>query len=165
MSLYRIVRTIVSTLVVFLAVMVSVSLAQGITRPKQGQGGSVVQGAAGTQGSTGDKGLQHCDKPMGAVAVVEPQDYVMQRLSGYGLRSPVPLIRMMIQQSTCFIVVERGVGMQNVMQERALASSGQLRQDSNMGGGQMVTADYILTPAVIFSDQNAGGAGGGLGGF
>ena len=33
--------------------------AQGITQPKQGQGGSVVKGAAGTNGSTGDKGLEH----------------------------------------------------------------------------------------------------------
>ena len=47
--------------------------AQGITQPKQGQGGSVVKGAAGTEGSTGDNGLEHCDKPMGAMAVVEPQ--------------------------------------------------------------------------------------------
>ena len=47
--------------------------AQGVTQPKQGQGGSVVKGAAGTEGSTGDNGLEHCDKPMGAMAVVEPQ--------------------------------------------------------------------------------------------
>ena len=67
----------------------------------------------------------------------------------------------MIQQSNCFLVVERGVGMQNMMQERALAKSGELRQDSNVGGGQMVTADYILTPAVVFSENNAGGVGGG----
>ena len=40
---------------------------------KQGKGGSVVQGAAGTEGSKGDNGLEHCDKPMGAMAVVEPQ--------------------------------------------------------------------------------------------
>jgi curli biogenesis system outer membrane secretion channel CsgG len=102
---------------------------------------------------------------MGAVAVVEPQDYIMQRLSGYGLSSPVSLIRLMIQQSNCFIVVERGIGMQNVMQERALASSGNLRQDSNMGGGQMVTADYVLTPSVVFSEDNAGGFGGAIGGL
>jgi hypothetical protein len=152
-------------LVICLAAPVSAAFGQGITQPKQGQGGSVVQGSAGTQGSVGDKGLQHCDKPMGAVAVVEPQDYVMQRLSGYGLRSPVPLIRMMIQQSNCFIVVERGVGMQNVMQERALAASGELRQGSNMGGGQMVTADFVLTPSVVFSENNAGGVGGAVGGL
>ena len=29
-----------------------------------------------------------------------------------------------------------------------------------MGGGQMVAADFILTPAVVFSESNAGGVGG-----
>jgi curli biogenesis system outer membrane secretion channel CsgG len=138
--------------------------AQGVTGYKQGQGGSPVQGSAGTAGSSGDKGLEHCDKPMGAMAVVEPQDYVMQSLSRYGLSSPVGLIRLMIQQSNCFIVVERGIGMQNIMQERELAAGGQLRKDSNMGGGQMVSADFIMTPAVVFSEDNAGGVGGVLGG-
>jgi hypothetical protein len=51
------------------------------------------------------------------------------------------------------------------MQERALASAGQTRQDSNMGGGQMVTADFVLTPAVAFSENNAGGLGGAAGGL
>jgi hypothetical protein len=86
-------------------------------------------------------------------------------LTRYNLSSPVGLIRMMIQQSNCFIVVERGAGMQNVMQERALASSGQLRENSNMGGGQMVSADFVLTPAVVFSENNAGGVGAGVGGL
>jgi len=61
---------------------------------------------------------------MGAMAVVEPQDYVMGALARYNLQSPVGLIRMMIQQSNCFIVVERGQGLQNMMQERALAGGG-----------------------------------------
>jgi curli biogenesis system outer membrane secretion channel CsgG len=135
----------------------------GITGYKQGQGSTPVTGAAGTGGSSGDA-VQHCNKPMGALAVVEPQDYIMQSLNRYGLQSPTSLIRMMVQQSNCFIVVERGVGMQNVMQERDLAASGQLRQGSNMGGGQMVTADFILTPNVIFQENNAGGVGGALGG-
>jgi hypothetical protein len=139
--------------------------AQGITQPKQGQGGSVVQGAAGTDGSTGDKGLEHCDKPMGSVAVVEPQSEVMSALTRYRLSSPVGMIRMMIQQSNCFIVVERGAGLQNVMQERALASSGESRQGSNMGGGQMMAADFVLTPSVVFSENNAGGVGGAVGGL
>ena len=54
--------------------------------------------------------------------------------------------------------------MQNVMQERELNKSGELRQGSNMGGGQMVSADFILTPSVVFSEGNAGGIGGALGG-
>jgi hypothetical protein len=151
---------------IFIACSLSSAAYAGVTDTKEGQGGSVVQGAAGTSGAVGDTGdLAKCDKPMGAVAVVEPQDYVMQALSRYSLGSPVSLIRLMIQQSNCFIVVERGMGMQNMMQERALADSGQLRQDSNMGGGQMVSADYILTPQVVFSESNAGGAGGALGGL
>ena len=139
---------------------------QGITDMKKGEGGSAVQGSAGPSGAPGAASdLERCDKPMGAVAVVEPQDYVGRALARYQLGSPVGLIRLMIQQSNCFIVVERGMGMKNMMQERALDKSGELRQDSNMGGGQMVTADYILTPAVAFSENNAGGVGGGLGGL
>ena len=139
--------------------------AQGITQPKQGQGGSVVKGAAGTEGSTGDNGLEHCAKPMGAMAVVEPQSQILTALARYKLSSPVGLIRLMIQQSNCFIVVERGAGMQNLMQERQLASAGEARQGSNMGGGQMVAADFVMTPAVAFSESNAGGIGGGAAGL
>jgi hypothetical protein len=139
--------------------------AQGVTGQKPGKGGSVVQGSAGTNGSQGDNGLQHCEKPMGAVAVVEPQSEIMLALTRHGLSSPVSLIRMMIQQSNCFIVVERGVGLQNVMQERQLSDAGELRQNSNMGKGQMVTADFVLTPSVVFSENNAGGVGGAVGGL
>jgi hypothetical protein len=133
---------------------------------KKGKGGSDVQGAAGTQGAQGAAtDLEKCDKPMGAMAVVEPQDYVMGALARYNLQSPVGLIRMMIQQSNCFIVVERGQGMQNMMQERALAGGGEMRSNSNIGGGQMVAADFIMTLVVVFSENNAGGLGGALGGL
>jgi hypothetical protein len=158
-----IMRTSVLALVLALGAA-SVAMGQGVTGYKQGKGASPVQGAAGTSGSSGDNGIEKCDKPMGAMAVVEPQDYVMASLSQYGLQSPVGLIRLMIQQSNCFLVVERGQGMQNVMQERELAKSGELRQGSNMGGGQMVSADFVLTPAVVFSEGNAGGIGGAIGG-
>ncbi len=132
-----------------------------VTGYQQGKGGSPVQGAAGTNGSTGSA-VQHCDKPMGAMAVVEPQDLVLQSLLRYNLSSPTALIRMMIQQSNCFIVVERGIAMQNMKQERALAGSDELRSGSNIGSGQMMGADFILTPNVVFSESNAGGLGAGL---
>lgn len=145
--------------------LASAQAAEGPLATKKGSGGSEVQGSAGPGGSQGDNGNEKCDKPMGAMAVVEPQDYVSQSLSRYGLQSPTGIIRMMIQQSNCFIVVERGMGMQNMMQERALAESGELRQGSNMGGGQMVSADFVLTPNIVFQENNAGGVGGALGGI
>ena len=158
---------VVRAVAALLCSLFAVAVAQaGILDTKKGKGGSEVQGAAGTQGAQGAASdLERCDKPMGAVAVVEPQDYVMAALSRYNLQSPVSLIRMMIQQSNCFIVVERGQGMQNMMQERALAGGGEMRGGSNIGGGQMVAADFILTPTVVFSESNAGGVGGALGGL
>ncbi len=127
---------------------------------------NTVSGSAGPDGAkNASAALEKCDKPYGTLAVSEPQDYVGQALMSYGLPSPVGLIRMMIQQSNCFVVVERGRAMKNLMQERELASGGQLRSGSNMGGGQMVTADYVLTPDVVFSNKDAGGVGAALGGL
>ena len=109
--------------------------------------------------------LERCDRPFGTMAVVEPQQQHMQYLSRYQLGSPASLLRMMAQQSNCFVVVERGVAMQNMQQERALAASGEMQADANMGGGQMKAADFILTPAVMIDNPNAGGAGGAVGGL
>jgi hypothetical protein len=146
-----------------IAALSPIAYGQGITGMKKGEGGSAVQGSAGPGGSSdAPSDLERCEKPMGTVAVVEPQSHVVASLARYKLGSPTGLIRLMVQQSNCFLVVERGVGMQNLMQERALAASGELRQGSNMGGGQMVTADFVLTPAVVFSEDNAGGVGGGI---
>lgn len=128
--------------------------------------GNVVSGGAGPDGAKGaSPQLEKCERPFGTLAVAEPQDYVGRALMGIGLTSPTPLIRMIIQQSNCFMVVERGRAMKNLMQERDLASSGQLRRDANMGGGQMMTADYVLTPDVAISNKDAGGMGAALGGL
>ncbi|MBU1223214.1 MAG: SH3 domain-containing protein [Gammaproteobacteria bacterium] len=129
--------------------------------PEAGQ----PSGSAGPDGAQGEaKELEKCDKSYGTLAVVEPQDAVVSHLLQYGLQSPTGLIRMMVQQSNCFVLVERGRAMQNLMQERQLAESGELRRGSNMGKGQMVTADYVLTPDAVFSSKDSGGIGG-LGGF
>ena len=123
-------------------------------------------GSAGPGGAQGEaKELEKCDKSYGSLAVAEPQNAVVSHLLQYGLQSPVGLIRMMVQQSNCFVVVERGRAMQNLMQERQLAESGELRGGSNMGKGQMVTADYVLTPDAVFSSKDSGGIGGALGGL
>lgn len=131
-----------------------------------GKGGGVVSGSANAEGGGGStKQLERCGSRIGTLAVVEPQDYMMKALSEYSLPSPTQMIRLIVQQSGCFAVVERGLAMQNVMQERALADGGQLRGNQNVGKGQMVTADYVMTPDVMFKNNNAGGIGGALGGL
>ena len=153
------------TIAVLFAVF-GIAQADGVTDMKKGEGGSEISGSAGTSGAHDpNSDLTYCDKALGAVAVAEPQSHVLAALGQYGLQSPSGLLRLLIQQSNCFLVVERGVGMQNMMQERQLAQSGQLRGESNMGGGQIITADFILTPSVVFSESNAGKIGGAIGGL
>lgn len=126
------------------------------------------QGAAAGANSQGAAAnLEHCAEPMGTIAVVEEQEGDWYRYLTTDLRLPstVPVIRMLIQQSNCFVVVERGRAMRNMMQERALMDSGELRQGSDFGKGQMVAADYTLNPSINFSQSNAGGIGAALGAF
>ncbi len=108
--------------------------------------------------------VEKCSKELGTLAVAEPQDHYAAGLRRYGLGSPTIMLRMMAEESGCFAVVERGVAMQNLQQERALASGGQLQADSNIGAGQMVGADFVMTPVVQFSGES-GGVGGMVGGL
>jgi curli biogenesis system outer membrane secretion channel CsgG len=108
--------------------------------------------------------VEKCPKKLGVLTVAEPHNgwgYLQQ----YGLGSPSQLLRMMVQQSGCFDVVERGAGMHDIQQERALANSGELRAQSNVGQGQMQAADFVMTPAVQIASNNSGGVGGAVGGF
>lgn len=124
-------------------------------------------GAAGGANAQGANGLESCGETLGTIAVVENQNAPWW--SDYYRRYPrlgstIPVIRLMIQQSNCFVVVERGRAMNNMMGERALAQSGELREGSNFGKGQMVAADFTLNPSIQFS-ENTGGLGAALGGL
>ena len=123
--------------------------------------------AAGANAKGAAANLEYCDEPMGTIAVVEEQegDWYRYLRTDLNLPSTIPVIRMIIQQSNCFVVVERGRAMQNMMQERALMDSGELREGSSFGKGQMVAADYTINPSINFSQSNAGGIGGVLGAF
>jgi hypothetical protein len=126
---------------------------------KAGGADSPVSGSASAAGaSDAAPSLEKCDKSFGTIAVVEPQNQVLVSLSQFQLPAPTKLLRLMIQQSNCFDIVERGAAMQNLMQERALAQSGEMQQGQNIGKGQMVAADFIMTPDVQFSESNTGGA-------
>lgn len=103
--------------------------------------------------------LETCDGPKGTLAIAEPQDHIIMALRAYNLPPPTQLLRQYVQNSNCFQVVERGLAMRNIQQERNLANDGMLQQNSNMGGSQMVTADFVMTADVMFADKNAGGAG------
>jgi hypothetical protein len=106
--------------------------------------------------------VEKCERPLGTIAVNEGHGGSYHQLGSYGLGSPVSLLRIMIQQSNCFTVVERGVAMQNLQEERALAASGETLGGSNVGKGQLQAADFVMTPGVQFAAADTGGIGGTL---
>lgn len=105
-----------------------------------------------------------CTRRLGSMAVREPQNKWWQ---GLGLESPEALLKIFVQQSGCFSLVDRGAGFELAQQERALAAGGGLQAGSNIGGGQIRAADYILVPDIVSKNANAGGTniGGLVGGF
>lgn len=124
--------------------------------------------AAGSAVSGESSQLEHCAAPLGTVSLIENQSagwYTILR-NEYHLPPTANLLRLLIQQSNCFVVVERGAaGMNAMSRERELSQSGEMRSGSKFGRGQMVASDYGLSPEIVFSNQNAGGAGAALGGI
>ena len=123
--------------------------------------------AGGASSQNANDKLPHCDSSLGTIAVVEDTSSPWYQIlaSRYQLGPTTPVLKLIIQQSNCFVVVDRGRAMNNMMQERALQQSGELRSNSNFGKGQMVSADYSLTPSITFSNNNAGRAGAAVGGL
>ena len=98
------------------------------------QSGSAA--GANTQGANTE--LEYCPETLGTLAVYEDQqdEWYNRYYSRYPkLGSTEPVIRMMVQQSNCFVVVERGKSLRNVMGERDLQGSGELRDNSNFVKG------------------------------
>ena len=114
--------------------------------------------------------LPRCVRPEGSLRIVEPDDG--QALwASYGLPMPTRMLRSFVTESSCWMALDRGVGFAAAQAERELASGGHLQRGSNLGGGQMLAADYILIPDIVSQNSNAGGrnfgasGGGGIGGL
>lgn len=109
--------------------------------------------------------LPRCPRPLGTIAISAPE---RNWWGSYGLSSPESLIRVYVQQSKCFRLVNRSnQGMAAMSQERNLAASGELQRGGSIGKGQMVQADFTMIPDIVSSNSNKGGTnvGGLLGAF
>ena len=132
-------------------------VACGEKKTELGQGGSVVTGSAGPQGAqNAARELVRCDAPVATLALAEnPHGYVMG--GAYQLpASPVPLVKLLAQQSGCFRVVDRAAGLRGTLQEQELRESGVLRKNTTVAKGKGYEAQYTLTPSLTFSEQDAG---------
>lgn len=152
------------------ATLTALALAGCATGPNIGDASAktVATGSAGGANNQGANAqLEHCERTLGTLTLVEDanQPWLHQFYQEYHMQSTVPLLRLIIQQSNCFVIVERGRAFNNMQAERALMAQGELRKTSNMGKGQMVAADYTATPSISFSAKGTGGVGALVGGM
>jgi curli biogenesis system outer membrane secretion channel CsgG len=132
-----------------------------------GKGGSVVSGSAGPAGVEGAaKQLVKCEAPIAMVAVNEnPRGYAYATGGKYPNlpESPVPLVRLMLQQTGCFRVVDRFMGLDATRREIDLQNEGLTRKDTTVKPrGKVLESQYAVTPNLVFSETNAGTAIGGV---
>ncbi|OCC24069.1 penicillin-binding protein activator LpoB [Croceicoccus estronivorus] len=106
--------------------------------------------------SQGTAEIPRCYRNLGTVAIVEPDNQWWRELS---LGSPEAIIKIFVQRSGCFTLVNRGRAMNNRAMERALADQGELQSGSNLGKGQVKAADYLLQPDIVSTNSNSGGGG------
>lgn len=123
-----------------------------------GKGGSEVSGSSGPAGTQdASKQLMQCEQPIATVALVEaPGGYAV--LSRYNLpASPLPLVRLIMQQSGCFRVVDRAAGLAGAVREQELKDQGITRtQNHSVAKGQAIEAQLTLAPSLTFSEIDAG---------
>ena len=111
--------------------------------------------------------IPRCRASLGSITITDGQSDYWRELQ---LSPPQSLLRVVIQRSGCFTLVDRGAGMSVAQREREMASGGDLQRGSNVGGGQVRAADYVLVGEIASQNANSGGnalaglAGAALGG-
>lgn len=112
----------------------------------------------------GEAEIPQCTHRIGTLAIVPPDKEWWRELN---LGSPEAIIKVFVQQSGCFAMVNRDRAMNSRAMERALAEQGELQRGSRFGKGQVKAADYFLQPDIVSTNKNSGGggAGGAIGGF
>ena len=133
-------------------------------------GGSATQAQGAAAGGTSNEAnsqLESCTETLGTISIDEQTNagWYSAYQSQYKMGSTVPALRLIIQQSNCFVIVDRGRGLAARNRETDLIRGEEGRAGSNYGKGQIAAADYTMIPEVILSDRGGTRGGAGLGGL
>ena len=140
------------------------SLARGLALAGLLGATTAAFGQAGPAGGNAADALERCGKTLGVLRIQEDTSAPWYRYYGPRLGSTAPLLSMMILQSNCFVVVERGTGEASLNDETARARSDEARESGTRGKGQQVVADYLLKPEIVMANKdNEGARMGGIG--
>jgi curli biogenesis system outer membrane secretion channel CsgG len=143
-----------------LAGAVSLAATSAIAEPKLAKASSGQQ----LQQQTMDD-VPHCTRKLGTASVADGDDPI--GWTQFSLAPPSKLLKVMIQRSGCFNLVDRGTGLNAAERERAIGGNLGLQRGSNVGQGQIKAADYVLVAEIQGANSNVsgGGAGAAIGGL
>ncbi|WP_156370218.1 CsgG/HfaB family protein [Novosphingobium sp. Leaf2] len=101
--------------------------------------------------------VPRCTRKLGTVSVVDGDD--PSAWTQYSLAPPQKLLKVLVQRSGCFNLVDRGTGLQAAERERQVGSHLGLQRGSNVGQGQIKAADYVLVAEIQSANSNVSGSG------
>ncbi|TPG22727.1 SH3 domain-containing protein [Sphingomonas koreensis] len=109
--------------------------------------------------------VPHCYRKLGTISVVDGDD--PSGWTQYSLAPPQKLLKVLIQRSGCFNLVDRGSGLQAAELERNIGGDLGHQRGANVGQGQIKAADYVLVAEVQGANSNSSGSavGGAIGGL
>lgn len=109
--------------------------------------------------------VPRCARKLGTLSIVDGDD--PRPWTQYSLAPPSKLLKVLVQRSGCFNLVDRGSGLQAAQLERNIGNDLGLQRRSNVGQGQIKAADYVLVAEIQGANSNVSGGGGaaGIGGL
>lgn len=109
--------------------------------------------------------VPHCTRKLGTMSIIDGDD--PRGWTQYQLAPPQKLLKVLVQRSGCFNLVDRGSGLSAAERERDINGSLGLQARSNVGRNQIKAADYVLVAEIQGANANVsgGGAAGAAGGF
>ena len=119
-------------------------------------GGQAKPSSGRNEQARGTAEIPVCTRKLGTLAMVEPDKQWWREMN---LGSPEAIIKVFVQKSGCFTMVNRGGAMKSRAMERAMADNGELQKGSRMAAGQVKAADFFLQPDIVSAKQNSGGSG------
>jgi curli biogenesis system outer membrane secretion channel CsgG len=161
--------------------MAGLALAGCASAPERVAGPASTGAAGGATAVGADAKLSTCERPVGSVrlqdglrsadtnnsqtaanANIESVRLLLRdvgsllgtKKEGPDVSGALESMRLLIQQSNCFVIVDRGLAEEAATDEkRRTSTSGEVRDDANMGRGQEVAADFVLRGTIVALEQ------------
>lgn len=102
--------------------------------------------------------LSRCRNRLGATAISESEANAQALLSAGLPRSMAPLVRQLLMQTRCFVVVERGPAFAVLEKEWQIREQQGQARAAQMAA--MLPADYVIRAEIVFVEQTGGEKGG-----